>query len=88
MAFLHHKKLLILVISIALKSSQSSVYQVWGLGEYDHEKCEVDMRGDLIQYHKCSCEEELLAKFLGYWTKNYPDVILVGIVVSLIFRIL
>jgi DNA polymerase elongation subunit (family B) len=63
------------VISIALKSSQSSVYQVWGLGEYDHEKCEVDMRGDLIQYHKCSCEEELLAKFIGYWSKNYPDVI-------------
>ena len=63
------------IISIALKSSKSSVYQVWGLGEYDHEKCEVDMRGDLIQYHKCSCEEELLAKFIGYWSKNYPDVI-------------
>ena len=63
------------VISIALKSSKSSVYQVWGLGEYDHEKCEVDMRGDLIQYHKCGSEAELLAKFLGYWTKNYPDVI-------------
>ena len=63
------------VISIALKSSQSSVYQVWGLGDYDPEKCEIDMHGDLIQYHKCSCEEELLAKFLGYWSKNYPDVI-------------
>lgn len=63
------------VISIALKSSQSSVYQVWGLGEYDAEKCEVDMRGDLIQYHKCGSEQELLAKFLGYWTKNYPDVV-------------
>ena len=63
------------VISIALKSSQSSVYQVWGLGEYDPEKCEVDMHGDLIQYHFCKSEEELLAKFLGYWSKNYPDVI-------------
>jgi DNA polymerase elongation subunit (family B) len=63
------------VISIALKSSKSSVYQVWGLGDYDFSKTEVDLRGDHVQYHKCSCEEELLAKFLGYWTKNYPDVI-------------
>ena len=33
------------------------------------------MHGDLIQYHFCKSEEELLAKFLGYWSKNYPDVI-------------
>lgn len=63
------------VISIALKSSKSSVYQVWGLDEYDPAKSELDLRGDLVQYHKCSCEEELLAKFLGYWTENCPDVI-------------
>jgi len=63
------------VISIALKSSKSSVYQVWGLDEWDPEKSEIDMRGDLVQYHHCKSEEELLAKFLGYWTKNYPDVI-------------
>lgn len=63
------------VISIALKSSKSSVYQVWGLDEWDAEKSEIDMHGDLVQYHHCKSEEELLAKFLGYWTKNYPDVI-------------
>lgn len=63
------------VISIALKSSQSSVYQVWGLDDWDPDKCEVDLRGDLVQYHKCNSEQELLAKFLGYWIKNYPDVI-------------
>ena len=63
------------IISIALKSSQSSVYHAWGLGDYDPEKTQVDMRGDLIQYHKCNSEEELLAKFLSYWTKNYPDVL-------------
>ena len=33
------------------------------------------MHGNLIQYHKCKNETELLAKFLGYWIKNYPDVI-------------
>jgi DNA polymerase elongation subunit (family B) len=63
------------IISIALKSSKSSVYQVWGLDTYDSSKTEIDMHGDLIQYHHCNSEEDLLAKFLGYWTKNYPDVI-------------
>jgi len=63
------------IISIALKSSKSSVYQVWGLDTYDAEKCEIDMRGDHIQYHYCESEYDLLAKFMAYWTKNYPDVI-------------
>jgi len=63
------------IISIALKSSKSSVYQVWGLDAYDPAKSEIDLHGDQVQYHYCSSEEELLAKFLGYWTKNYPDVI-------------
>jgi len=63
------------IISIALKSSKSSVYQVWGLDAYDPSKSEIDLHGDQVQYHYCSSEEELLAKFLGYWTKNYPDVI-------------
>ena len=63
------------IISIALKSSKSSVYQVWGLDSYDPAKCDINLYGDQIQYHHCNSEEELLAKFLGYWTKNYPDVI-------------
>ena len=63
------------IISIALKSSKSSIYQVWGLDTYDYEKTQVDMKGDMIQYHHCNSEEDMLAKFLGYWTKNYPDVI-------------
>lgn len=63
------------IISIALKSSKSSVYQVWGLDTYDPSKCEIDLKGDLIQYHYCENETELLVKFMAYWTKNYPDVI-------------
>jgi DNA polymerase elongation subunit (family B) len=63
------------IISIALKSSKSSIYHVWGLGDYDYTKCEVEMYGDLIQYHKCATEEELLAKFHKYWCDNRPDII-------------
>ena len=63
------------IISIALKSSKSSVYQVWGLDTYDSEKSELDMGSEFIQYHYCESETDLLVKFMGYWTKNYPDVI-------------
>ena len=63
------------IISIALKSSQSSVYHVWGLGDYDYEKCNIEMHGDLIQYHKFDTEEGLLASFHKYWCDNRPDII-------------
>ena len=32
------------IISIALKSSKSSIYHVWGLGDYDVEKCQIEMQ--------------------------------------------
>ena len=61
------------VISIALKSSLSEVYHVWGLDEYDAENVYKD---DLIvQYRQCNSETELLAKFVEWWTSNCPDVI-------------
>lgn len=63
------------IISIALKSSKSSIYQVWGLAGYDPSKTQIEMHGDLIQYHECNSEEELLVKFIKYWTNNYPDLI-------------
>lgn len=63
------------ITAITVKSSQSSVFQVWGCGDYSAEKCEIELHGNLIQYHKCKNETELLAKFLGYWVKNYPDVV-------------
>ncbi len=63
------------IISIALKSSKSSIYHVWGLGDYDVEKCEIEMHGDLIQYKKFDSEEAMLASFLKYWSDNYPDVV-------------
>ena len=63
------------IISIALKSSKSTIYQVWGLDHYDPSKTELDLDGALIQYHHCDSEEDLLAKFISYWSKNFPDVI-------------
>jgi DNA polymerase elongation subunit (family B) len=58
------------IISIALKSSKSDVYHVWGLGDYN-----VDPNGPLIQYRKCDSEEALLVSFLKFWTSDYPDII-------------
>ena len=63
------------VISIALKSSKSDYYQVWGLGDYDPEKTEIDTQGVGIAYHKCDNEAMLLSSFLHYWIGNTPDVI-------------
>tara|TARA_B100001057_G_scaffold417612_1_gene436441 strand:+ start:28 stop:2619 length:2592 start_codon:yes stop_codon:yes gene_type:complete len=63
------------IISIALKSSKSSIYEVWGLGKYDTNKTELKMNGDLIKYHKFDTEKAMLASFLHYWVNNYPDVI-------------
>lgn len=63
------------IISIALKSSKSSVYEVWGLGEYDYSKTELDMGTDLIQYRKFDSEESLLVSFMKYWCDNRPDIL-------------
>ena len=63
------------IISIALKSSKSSIYEVWGLNEYDPMKTELNMDQNNIKYHKCESEEELLSSFLNYWENNFPDII-------------
>jgi DNA polymerase elongation subunit (family B) len=61
------------VISIALKSSLSDVYHVWGLDTYDAENAYSDKL--IIQYRHCKNETELLAKFVEYWAKNCPDAV-------------
>ena len=61
------------VISIALKSSLSDVYHVWGLDSYDAENAYSDKL--IIQYRHCKNETELFAKFIEYWANNCPDVI-------------
>jgi DNA polymerase elongation subunit (family B) len=61
------------ITAICCKSSKSIIYHVWGCGAYDVEKS--PHKHLTIQYHKCETEEELLAKFLMWWKKDYPDII-------------
>lgn len=61
------------VISIAYRDSTSGVYHVWGMGDYDASKSELE--GLMIQYRKCEHEAELLQKFVVFWENNYPDII-------------
>ncbi len=71
--FPHASEALHPIVSIALKSSKSSVYHVWGLGDYNHEQ--TPHKHLTIQYRKCKSEVELLAKFLEHWRNDYPDII-------------
>ncbi len=63
------------IISITLKSSKTNIYYVWGLGEYDPDKTEIELYGNVIKYEYCASEKELIAKFLHHWVNDYPDVI-------------
>jgi|TARA_R100000081_G_scaffold50001_1_gene24014 DNA polymerase elongation subunit (family B) len=63
------------IISITLKSSKTNIYYVWGLGEYDADKTEIELYGNVIKYEHCASEKELIAKFLHHWVNDYPDVI-------------
>ncbi len=61
------------IVAITAKSSRSTVYHVWGLKDYDSSKS--PHKHLSIAYHKCENEYELLSKFLGWWTNDYPDII-------------
>mgnify|MGYP003126077325 FL=1 len=60
------------ILSIALKSSRETFYRVWGMGDYDPKKSELDLD---IQYIHCKNETELLASFLDHWQQNPPDIV-------------
>lgn len=61
------------ITAITLKSSKSEVYHVWGIGDYDVHQTQ--HKHLVIQYRKCKSEKELLAKFLQFWSSDYPDVV-------------
>lgn len=63
------------IISIAYKDNYNNIYWVWGLGDYDYTKTELDLKGAMIRYVKCDTESELLRKFLVFWEENCPDII-------------
>ena len=61
------------ITAITIKTSRSSVYHVFALGDWDFAKSPLQHLN--IQYHKCNSEVELLVKFLTFWKKDYPDAI-------------
>ena len=63
------------ITAITLKSSKSNIYEVWSTCEYDYEKTELDMGTDLIRFRKFDTEVAMMASFVEYWAKDYPDVI-------------
>jgi DNA polymerase elongation subunit (family B) len=64
------------VTAITVKNNISNVYYVWGLDEYDPNKCDVEGI-EAINYNHCKDEIDLLLKFLQWWSNmnNTPDVI-------------
>jgi DNA polymerase elongation subunit (family B) len=48
--------------------SFSKVYTMFGLKEYTHDRSDVD-------YHHCKSEKQLLKKFIGFFTSDYPDTV-------------
>jgi DNA polymerase elongation subunit (family B) len=57
------------ILAITYKSSKFSTYHVWGYGEFDTDKALITD----VKYTRCNSEEELLSKFLEYW--SHPDII-------------
>ena len=57
------------ILSITYKSSKFSTYHVWGYGEFDTKTALISD----VRYTRCNSEEELLTKFLNFW--SHPDII-------------
>lgn len=64
------------VISITMKNNIDGIYRVWGLYDYDPDKCIVE-GVDAINYIKCKDEIDLLLSWLGYWhdPRWCPDIV-------------
>jgi len=64
------------VTTISMKNNQSDTYWVWGLYDYDEDKCEVEGI-EHIHYKKCKDEVELLLDWLSYWSdpRWSPDIV-------------
>ena len=64
------------VTAITMKSNQSDTYYVWGLKDYDPDKCPIE-GVNAIHYKKCKDEIELLLDWLSWWhdSRYCPDVV-------------
>ena len=56
------------MLSITIKNQTTKKIVVWGIGEYHTDR-------EDVTYINCSNENELLASFMNFWVKHYPDVI-------------
>jgi DNA polymerase elongation subunit (family B) len=61
------------ILSISYKSSKFSTYHVWGYGDFDTKTALISD----VKYTRCNSEEELLTKFIEFWSNPdiTPDVI-------------
>ena len=64
------------VTAITMKSNLSDTYYVWGLKDYDPDKCPVEGI-EAIHYKQCKDETDLLLDWLSYWhdPRYCPDVV-------------
>lgn len=64
------------VTAIGIKNNIDDTYYVWGCGDYDPSKCELDTVPN-IEYRKCDNEAQLLLNFLDHWDseRHSPDVV-------------
>lgn len=60
------------VTAIAITNNQTNVYYVWGLAEYDTTIAE---KGREVVYYQADDEQDLLIKFLDWWSANCPDIL-------------
>ncbi len=56
------------MLSITIKNQTTKKIVVWGIGDYQNDR-------EDITYINCSNENELLASFMNFWVKHYPDAI-------------
>ena len=56
------------MLAITIKNQTTKKIVVWGLGEFKNDR-------DDVTYINCSNENELLTKFMNFWTQHYPDVV-------------
>jgi DNA polymerase elongation subunit (family B) len=62
------------ITAITYKSNQSSIYDVWGLDDWDLSKCEIDLKNDTVKYRQFDSEADLLLSFVNFCEQNPADV--------------
>jgi len=56
------------MLSITIKNHQTKDIKVWGIGEFQNYR-------DDVNYRMCESEVHLLQEFLSFWQNNSPDIV-------------